>query len=421
MAQGRRVTAWGAAALALASAPASADTSAGFYDPPASLPAANGAVVRTEPMRLALRPGIATRIMYRSTDANGLPVAVTGTYIEPEVPYSGQGPRPLVVFAPGTQGQADGCAPSYGLERGLVSRVAGGTNFGYEGPVISQLVRRGAAVVVTDYVGLGTTDRLHTYMSRLDQGHAVLDAARAALRLPGTSITGASAVGVYGYSQGGAAAGAAVELATGYAPEVNLAAAYVGGPPADLAAVMRAVDGTALTGVIGYAVNGFVQTYPQLGRIVDAEATPTGKRVLQRLTRQCELDSMATFGFQRTTRWLTGGRSIAQLAATDPMVRDVVDAQRLGRAKPPVPVLVLTGTRDDIVPHRQARQLAVDWCALGAEVTYIGVRQSASTGGTGGNHVSLLISHTPTAQRWLIERLAGSPPASNCAALADRP
>ena len=51
-----------------------------------------------------------------------------------------------------------------------------------------------------------------------------------------------------------------------------------------------------------------------------------------------------------------------------PAAKAVVDAQRIGRLKPAVPVQVLTGTQDDIVPHAQAKQLAKDWCALGANV-----------------------------------------------------
>ena len=65
-----------------------------FYTPPDPLPPGQpGDLIRTEPSRLALEPsgqlgayvGTGTRIMYRSTDAQGNPVAVTGTYIEPDV------------------------------------------------------------------------------------------------------------------------------------------------------------------------------------------------------------------------------------------------------------------------------------------------------------------------------------------------
>ena len=67
-----------------------------FYTPPATLPAAYGALVRSEPLPLALSlpgvdgplPGAATRLMYKSTDSNGEPMAVTGAYIEPAAAWS---------------------------------------------------------------------------------------------------------------------------------------------------------------------------------------------------------------------------------------------------------------------------------------------------------------------------------------------
>jgi hypothetical protein len=59
-----------------------------FYTPPDPLPpSAPGDLIRTEPSRLVLEPSgqlgaiiaTGTRIMYRSTDARGNPMAVTGT------------------------------------------------------------------------------------------------------------------------------------------------------------------------------------------------------------------------------------------------------------------------------------------------------------------------------------------------------
>ncbi|MEU9456208.1 triacylglycerol lipase, partial [Streptomyces sp. NPDC048277] len=77
-----------------------------FYNPPADLPSANGTLIRSEPLPLALSlpgldgplPGSATRLMYKSTDSNGQPVAVTGAYIEPTAAWQGDGPRPLVAL-----------------------------------------------------------------------------------------------------------------------------------------------------------------------------------------------------------------------------------------------------------------------------------------------------------------------------------
>lgn len=114
-----------AAATALTAAPAAfADDRIyeEWYTPPEPLPpGAPGDLIRTEPSRLVFEPsgqlsanyrGTGTRIMYRSTDAQGKPVAVTGTYIEPDAPWTGNGPRPLLAYATGPYGVGEQCAAS---------------------------------------------------------------------------------------------------------------------------------------------------------------------------------------------------------------------------------------------------------------------------------------------------------------------
>ncbi|MFB7757354.1 lipase family protein, partial [Streptomyces sp. NPDC056121] len=234
----------GVVCVGLSTAPASASgaepvvsrgvTIPTFYNPPTELPAADGTLIRSEAMPLGLgipgldgrpMPGTATRLMYKSTDSAGQPVAVTGAYIEPSATWHKPGPRPLVAVASGTMGQGDQCAPSFALQHPLT--LNGNTvSVGYESLAIYRILATGAAVVITDYVGLGATDRLHTYANRLDQGHALLDAARAARAVPGASVTANSPTGLYGYSQGGGASAAAAELQPSYAPDVKLAGTY---------------------------------------------------------------------------------------------------------------------------------------------------------------------------------------------------
>jgi len=133
----------GAAAPAAAAASSRGVTIPDFYTPPADLPADNGALVRSEPLPLALSlpginsslPGSAVRIMYRSTDSNGNPVAVTGAYLEPAADWTGTGPRPLVVLAPGTMGQGDQCSTSLALQYPLILGANAGqttVSIGYE-------------------------------------------------------------------------------------------------------------------------------------------------------------------------------------------------------------------------------------------------------------------------------------------------
>nr|BFD80973.1 alpha/beta fold hydrolase [Streptomyces sp. Xyl84] len=398
-----------------------------FYDPPAQLPAADGTLVRSEPLPLALSlpslhgplPGRATRLMYKSTDANGAPVAVTGAYIEPTARWTGAGARPLVVVAPGTMGQGDQCAASLGLEHPL-SLNGQTVSVGYEDLSVYRLLAQGTAVVVTDYVGLGATDRLHTYVNRVDGAHAVLDAARAARTVQGASVTAASRVGLFGYSQGGGATAAAAELQPSYAPDVPLAGTYAGAPPADLTEVTKGIDGSELAGALGWSLNGFLQTDPELRPIADAHLNTAGKAALADLSTMCVGDAILHYGYARSSRWTTDGQSLSDIIAANPTLKAFLDTQRIGRLKPAGPVRVATGVSDDLVPHGQARQLAVDWCRKGADVSYAPVVLPDVVSPL-LNHFGPLLADQGTAVSWLTDRLSGRPAPSNCLTLPVQP
>ncbi|MFF0006588.1 lipase family protein [Streptomyces tibetensis] len=393
-----------------------------FYSPPTQLPATNGALLRQEPLPLGLSlpgldgrplPGTATRLMYKSTDSDGRAVAATGAYIEPSAKWEGDGPRPLVAVASGTMGQGDQCAPSFALQHPLT--VNGQTlSVGYDNLAIYRLLATGAAVVVTDYVGLGATDRLHTYVNRLDEGHAVLDAVRAARALPGTSLTSGSRVGLYGYSEGGGASASAAELQPTYAPDVHLAGTYAGAPPADLTAVMKGIDGSALAAALGWAINGFVQAYPDMRDVAEANLNDAGRKALADASTMCVGEAVVRYGFARSSAWTTSGKSVAEIIAGEPRARAVLDEQRIGTLKPAGPVRVSTGVQDDIVPHAQARQLAVDWCRKGGSVTYAAVDLPNLGDRLLTNHLAPLITDQGAAISWLTDRLEGKPTASNC-------
>lgn len=394
-----------------------------FYTPPTTLPTPNGALIRTEPLPLAISlptlegplPGKATRLMYKSTDSNGAPVAVTGAYIEPTATWKGDGPRPLVAVAPGTMGQGDQCAASLGLEHPLL--LNGRTvSVGYEDVAIYRLLATGAAVVVTDYAGLGATDRLHTYVNRLDEAHAVLDAVRAARALPGTSVTPESRVGLFGYSQGGGATAAAAELQPSYAPDITLAGTYAGAPPADLTAVTKAIDGSELAGALGWSLNGFLQSDPKLKPIAEAHLNTAGKAALADLSTMCVGDALLGYGYKKSTKWTTDGKSISDIVATTPALQTFLNSQRIGTLKPSGPIRIATGISDNLVPHGQARRLAADWCAKGADITYKPVLLPNVISPL-LNHFAPLLTDQGSAVSWLTDRLSGKPARSNCGVL----
>jgi predicted esterase len=59
------------------------------------------------------------------------------------------------------------------------------------------------------------------------------------MRLPDTSLDPHGPLAFWGYSQGGGAAASAAELASSYAPELDVVGSYAGAPPADLKALFR--------------------------------------------------------------------------------------------------------------------------------------------------------------------------------------
>ncbi|MBS9374534.1 lipase family protein [Rhodococcus sp. B50] len=401
---------------------ATAGAETDFYLPPDPLPTgAPGDILRTAPSDLALRvpvaegvfPGQGTTLLYRSNDAKGAPNAVSGTYIEPSTPWNGSGDRPLVALAIGTHGQGDQCAPSRNL--GALVNYNPPLDFftEYEVLSINALLLRGIAVVVTDYDGLGTPGH-HTYVNRAAEAHAVLDSVRAALKLENASVTENSPIGLFGYSQGGGASGAAVELAPEYAPELNLVGAYVGAPPADLVATLKQIDGTLLTGAIGYTINGLGEAYPELRDEIDAEVSDRGREMLAAVANQCVPETVANFAFQRTGDYTRTGEPLDVVLDRLPQVQKILEEQRIGKRTPSVPVLLQHGTQDDTVPYGQGRELALDWCDKGATVQFLPNTTPPILPGFVINHAVPMIAGLPDSVTYIEARLRGEPAPSNC-------
>jgi len=392
---------------------------ADFYTPPDPLPPGQpGDLIRTEPSRLVLEPSgqlgafvaTGTRIMYRSTDARGNPIAVTGTYFEPDNPWPGKGPRPLISYAPGTQGQGNQCAPSRQFNQGI--HYSGGLDlaFNYEELFVATMVARGFAIVMTDYEGLGTPP-MHTYVNRLAQGQAVLDAARAALRMPGTSLDPHGPVAFWGYSQGGGATASAAELAPSYAPDLHVVGAYAGAPPADLKELLPYADGSALVGVVGYALNSVIAAYPEEAEAIRSKLTPRGEAMLASVARQCIAQTIADFAFRHLQPYFN--EDIWQLVNEEP-ISSLFDLQRIGRYKPNAPVLINSNRYDPLVPWTAANQLGRDWCALGADVEFRTNEEPPFLNKLVINHALPMLVDGEPAMQWVADRFNGVPTTPNC-------
>ncbi len=400
---GLKLRAAAAAAIVLAGmtiSPATAATEPprpAFYEAPATLPAGNGTVIRSEALSYLLDPAQANqvafnsqRVLYTSTTRTGKRIAVSGTVMVPKSPWVGLGRRPVIGYAVGTQGMADKCAPSRQFSDGLE----------YEGLFIQGLLLRGYAIAMTDYEGLGTAG-IHTYMDRVSQGRAVLDMVRAAQKLSGTGLSSLSPVGIQGYSQGGGAAAAAVELAPTYAPDLKVKGASVGAVPADLLAVAKNLDGSMYAEFLFYATRGLSESY---GINAKDAFNDAGDAVIDGVEGHCVFDLFSNSG-KKFVDLTNSGQSAGQIYSQAPYT-SIVQGQRLGDIKPTVPVLVTHSALDDVIPYAVGKAMAKRWCAKGANVYF-----STNLNPT---HLGGMLSTSTEMYAFFEARFAGVPQWSNC-------
>jgi hypothetical protein len=371
-----------------------------FYKPPTALPTTNGAIIRSRASAFTLDPAFHTatpltkswQVLYKSTDARGHAMAVSGTVLVPQTPWLGGGSRPIISYGVGTRGIGDACAPSYTL--------ANGTD--YEGLFIAGLLLHGWAVAVTDYQGLGTPGD-HTYAVGQSEGRAVLDMARAAEHLAGSGLSTSAPVGLMGYSQGGGAVAWAAQLAGSYAPDLKVKGTSAGGVPADLDAVAKGLDGGPTVALALLASVGFDAAYPELNLTSYLNARGQALRDRSRSLCLVSFDGPKTLLDAAFTH-------ISDYTTTNPLTTSAwqfrLGQNKLGGTKPSAPVFLYHGLLDEIVPYGQAATLRSDWCAKGANVTWVTDPVA--------EHVKTLIDEADVAMEFLTARFAGLPLTGTC-------
>jgi hypothetical protein len=394
-----------------------------FYTPPDPLPpGVPGDLIRTEPSRLVLEPsgqlgafvGTGTRIMYRSTDAQGKPVAVTGTYIEPDVPWPGSGPRPLLAYATAPYGMGEQCAPSRLFNQGIHASVQTGFDlmFNLEEGFVATLLARGFAIVVTDGVGLGVhIPGSPQWMNRVAAGTALLDAARAAMRLPGTSLDPHGPVAFWGWLSGGVSSLSAAELAGSYAPELDVVGSYANGAPTDVLYALSSIDGNFLAGAIGYLLRGLIASYPETEPAIMSVLTPRGQEMLANTGRQCLMQTGIDYEFRHAQFWFT--EDPYEMAKVDPF-KGLLSAQRIGNIKPTGPVYLSHNRWDPFSPYTSVVDTARDWCRMGADVTLWTNEQPPFLNKTDVNSLLPAFVDGERSMAWISDRFNGLPTTPNC-------
>ncbi|GAB16545.1 putative lipase [Gordonia effusa NBRC 100432] len=316
-----------------------------------------GILISCEPTRACLLPGIklsarAWAIRYTTSTATGGIIEATGTVLVP----TARSPHALIGYAVGTQGLAPrASAASAQLAFGLE----------YEAVFLAAGLRRGWVLAVPDYPGLGT-GTTHPYVIGHALGPAVLDLLRAARQITHERLADLP-IAITGYSEGGCAAGWALQLHPTYAPELPVVAGAVGAPPADLLDCYERHQRSPYSFLLAYGLIGLDAAYPDLHA---TRHLNWRGRQLFRIFRHTHVVAAVILGL---IGWLLPlfrvESCVNEHPLDDPDVRAHLELNRLGDSPPSVPTFLATGMWDQAIPYRQTVDLDARWATAGAQVT----------------------------------------------------
>ncbi|MCP4434587.1 MAG: hypothetical protein GY812_03690 [Actinomycetia bacterium] len=352
-------------------------------DPPAEM----GTIVRSEPLGYAVPGGEGHRIVYTSEDSAGDPIAVSGMIFVPDsvAPPAG---RNVVAYAHGTAGIATKCAPSRAAELDSLSFTTS----------LLPALERGWVVVATDYQGLGIPGPA-TYLVGDQEARDVVASVLAARAFEGAEA-GTDWI-VWGSSQGGNSSLWTAHLAAEIAPELSLMGAMAAAPAARLGAGVNAnwdsVDGWALGPPV---IKSWSEAYPD--RDFETVLSGTARRRLGLLTSECTL----TDGLLGLTENALGSRFFVSNPVDDQDWAHALKEQSAPLPPPTMPVLVVQGTADKIIPAGANAGLVQDWCDSGVDLTTLWLG--------GVSHLDALVAGGPFAVEWAGARFTGEPAQSNC-------
>jgi alpha-beta hydrolase superfamily lysophospholipase len=349
------------AAAAQAATPRKAPAGLAFYTPPAKLPARHGDLIWSRTIKgFPALPSAAKTVLvlYRSTSPLGKPVAVSGTVSIPKTKPP-KGGWPMISWGHGTTGVSDVCTPSRDSATNLAHPY-----ISYINPVLDAWVKKGYAVLRTDYQGLGTPG-VHPFLIGAAEGRSVIDIARAARQL--NAKIGKTWIAA-GHSQGGHAVLFAGAEAANWAPELNLRGVAAYAPASHVKDQLHLAPGITAPGGGLSAFGALIAAGAVAGSNTisyDTLLTPAAKALLPQVDTKC------VFQLGLSDSW--GALAPADIVPSDydyTALDKVLDESEPSRLKLNVPVLLLQGDADTTVYKMFTDQLDASLVANGTRVTY---------------------------------------------------
>lgn len=347
------------------------------------------------------------KIRYLTQD-RGQEIETTGFTAFPIGPSAME--RPLVVWAHGTSGFSDACAPT-------------ADPLGFQIPVI--LAAKGYVAVAPDYIGMNgwgePSGRLHPYIVPEPTAIAVLDSVRAlydfAAKTPDLPTTPTDEVVLFGASEGGFATLWADRYAPHYAPELKIVANVAAVPPTDALGLTEhgmTVFGPTTGALAAAIVGGWdwlgrtssltdvlsegppVDVATELPMLMESGCSfdlPPGIAATDQVYKQSFIDAVVARDWDAMGVW---GCMLKQASLGDSAIPLLSST----------PTLIPQGEIDDLVYTPVVREDLPRLCDQGYVIEHVEC--------AGAGHVDAVLQTVPFAIRWVEDRLAGKPIASPC-------
>ncbi len=357
----------------------------GFYYRDVAAETAGGELLRAAQLSSSDSVTV-VQMLYSTQDLDGKAVIASAVLYVPR--STATAALPLVVWAHAETGVGQGCAPSVmGIESGGLKDL-------------NALLDRGYAVLAPDYSGLGTRG-VSSFMIGTMEARSILDGIRATGKVPGIKIGPAV---VWGYSQGGHAALWTGELASSYAPDVQLAGVVADQPLTNPGKVLNNLIADNRPLPLGaFLLQSYADRYPEVQ--TGDYLNPIQSLLVGEVAAGCGRLS----GTMRSAVDLLGaGRDWHPVTAGSALNTRIMENVPAGKIS--VPTLVLQGGSDRVITRNDQDSAVAKLCTAGSVISY---------------HVYPSLDHQSaweSAQRraevldWIAQRFAGHPTMNTCPA-----
>jgi Secretory lipase len=313
----------------------------------------------------------AWQVKFRSTDGHGAAVSGVTTVMIPRRPFNGS-VRPLLSYQPAIDSLGATADPSFTLRHGNQQEL----------PLMVRALRRGWAVVTTDYTG-----PQHAFAVGLVAARFVLDGIRAALAFEPAGFDAATPIGLWGYSGGAQATVWAAEQHSSYAPELNIVAAAAGAIPVD--PTSSGLPDDIFSGLAVASLVGISRGFPDVDLL--GALTPQGQAMVAAAADMTFQQLIMSFPFLCWSDYLTVP-GVFQI----PGLRTAFEAIRLGQATPMTSVYLYHAVHDQYPAIADVDKLVEKYRREGVDVTYRRFRF--------GEHMIVALTGVPSALRFLSDR-----------------